>query len=330
MESQPFVSFIVCTYSTKQHNMHDLIRRCLNSIFAMDYPKERFEVICVDGGSAPETIEMIKSFPVNLIHNKKRFPEGRGMGKSQGLENARGDFIAFVDHDNMLIGKNWLHEMLGPMLSDSRIFGCDCRLFVRREDKITNRYLSYIGTDPFAAEISLHGLLGLKKIELTDCGSYYVTEITLENFFIAGGNCFVYRKSALDAAGGYTKDVDVMYRLAKLGLARLAIPKNAATHHYAVYSFWNFIKKKTLWAKVHVSKKELHGDFSWMPKNKRETIRMGIKLIGHFVMLPNVITGLQRSIETKDAAWLIHPIAMFVTTAIYAAVGLLSALGFKS
>ncbi len=329
-EPTPFVSFIVCTYSTKQHNMHELINRCLNSIFAIDYPRDKFEVICVDGGSTQETISMIKSFPVLLINNAKRFPEGRGMGKSQGLALAKGTFIAFVDHDNMLIGKNWLQEMLAPMLSDATIFGCDCRLFVRKDDKITNRYLSYIGTDPFAADISIHGLLGLKKISLVDCGSYSTVNITPKNFFIAGGNCFVYRKSALDAVGGYVKDTDVIYQLAQLGLAKLAIPKNAATHHYAVYSFWNFIKKKTLWAKVHVNKKEVQGEFSWIPKTKKEFLKIGIKLIKNFIILPNFIVGLQRASETKDYAWLLHPVAMFLTTAIYVAVGLLSKLGFKS
>lgn len=330
IEELPFVSFIVCTYSTKQHNMHGLIKRCLNSIFAISYPKDRFEVICVDGGSSAETIDMIKSFPISLIHNKKRFPEGRGMGKSQGLALARGNFIAFVDHDNMIIGKNWLHEMLKPMLADPLIFGCDCRLFTQKEDKSINRYLSYIGTDPFAAEISLHGLLGLGKVYLEDCGDYHTTEITPKKFFIAGGNCFVYRKSALDAVGGYTKDVDVIYQLARIGLARLAIPKNAATHHYAVYSFGNFIKKKILWAKVHVNKKEVRGDFSWTPKTKKEFLQFSLKLAKNFAILPNFIVGLQKLIETKDSAWLLHPIAMFMTTAIYAVVGLLSMLGFKS
>ncbi|MBI2040909.1 MAG: glycosyltransferase [DPANN group archaeon] len=330
MDKTPFVSFIICTYSTKQHEMHNLIKRCLKSVFAISYPKDKFEVICVDGGSSAETIKMIASFPVTLIQNKKRFPEGRGMGKSQGLALARGDFIAFVDHDNMLIGENWLYEMLKPMLADQTIFGCDCRLLARKEDKITNRYLSYVGTDPFAAEISLHGLLGLKKVKLEDCGDYHTTEITPEKFFIAGGNCFIYRKSALDAVGGYTKDVDVIFRLAKLGLARLAIPKNAATHHYAVYSFWNFIKKKTLWAKVHVTKNEMRGDFSWTPKNRKEFLQIGLKLIKNFLILPNTIIGLQKAIETKDSAWLLHPVAMFATTAIYASVGLLAVLGFKS
>lgn len=347
MEELPFVSFIVCTYSTKQHNMHNLIKRCLDSIFVINYPKDRFEVICVDGGSSAETIEMIKTFQVTLINNKKRFPEGRGMGKSQGLALARGDFIAFVDHDNMLIGKNWLREMLQPMLADHLIFGCDCRLFVRKEDKIINRYLSYIGTDPFAADISLHGLLGLGKVKLKDCGEYYTTEITPEKFFIAGGNCFIYRKSALDAVGGYTKDTDVIYQLAKIHLATLAIPKNAATHHYAVYSFSNFIKKKILWAKIHVntlaeknsaarsgtssaSEKEVRGEFSWAPKNKKDLLQMCLKLAKNFIILPNLVVGLQKTIETKDTAWLLHPIAMFVTTAIYAAVGLLSVLGFRS
>ncbi len=318
----PKVSFIVCTYSTKEHPMRDLIMRCLRSIFALDYPKEQYEVICVDGGSDAETIQEIKKFPIKFVRNYKRFPEGKGMGKSQGMAQASGDFIAFVDHDNMLSDKDWLKQMLLPMLKDATIFGSDCRTAVLNEKSITNKYLSYIGTDPFAAEMSLQGLSGLNKLHLEDCGEYATIKIRPDKFFITGGNCFVYRRSAIESVGGYTKDIDIVYKLAKLGFAKVAVPKKAATHHQAVRSFTDFIKKKILWAKVQVRKKEVQGEFSWLPNTNQGFAKLFIKILCNLIILPNLPITIKRLFETHDAAWIMHPIATFATTLVYVSVWL--------
>ena len=74
MKNLPSVSFVIPTYNNKE-----LVKRCLDSIFSQDYPKDKIEVITIDGGSTDGTLELLKKYPVKLLNNKKRFPEGKGM-----------------------------------------------------------------------------------------------------------------------------------------------------------------------------------------------------------------------------------------------------------
>src|SRR3989344_2100262 len=174
------LSFVICTYNNKE-----LVKRCLDSIFSQNY--KNFEVICVDGGSKDGTLNLLKKYKVKVIHNKKRFPEGPEMGKSQGVKKAKGERIA------------------------------------------------------------------LDRINLKDEERYYTYKINLENCLCTGGNVFLVRKNLLNKTKGYVQDVEMIYSLCLLGINKLAIPKNAFTHHLTVNSFKEFLKKRWYWA-MHYNK----------------------------------------------------------------------------
>ena len=70
----PFVSIIVCTYNRKR-----LLNDCLSSILRIDYPKSKYEVIVIDGGSTDDTLELQLQF-----EEIRFFTERTG-----GLANAR-------------------------------------------------------------------------------------------------------------------------------------------------------------------------------------------------------------------------------------------------
>ena len=161
------ISIVICTY-----NGQGLIKRLLDSIFSQNY-SGKLEVICVDGGSGDGTLELLKKYKVKIHHNLKKYPEGRGMGKDQGVKLAKNEIILIVDQDNRLIGKDCLRNLVLPFLKDKEIFGAACRLYVDENDNLTNRYLSYVGTDPFASNRSLEGRMALEKIQLKDCGEYF-------------------------------------------------------------------------------------------------------------------------------------------------------------
>src|SRR3989338_11447597 len=103
MKGYPFVSFIFPCY-----NSEILLPRLLKSIVDQDYPREKMEIIAADGGSSDSTLEILKKYKVVIVHNKKQFPEGFCMGKAQGIEKAKGEFVVVVDSDNELQGKDWL------------------------------------------------------------------------------------------------------------------------------------------------------------------------------------------------------------------------------
>ena len=328
-DNLPKVSFVVCTYSVGGlYDCDHLIIRCLNSIFRQNYPKEKIEVICVDGGSRPQTLDILKRYQVKIHHNKKILSEGRGMGKSQGVELATGEIIAMVDQDNELIGDNWLREMILPF-KNQNVFGAACMLYTKKDDNPTNRYLALVGGDPFAAPFSLDGMLGFRTAKLIDCGNYFAINMSKKDFFITGGNCFLYRKPVLEKIGGYTKDIDTVWRIIQTEKNILAVPKLPRTHHAQATSLSRFLLRKLSYARKHFKNKELRGEVSWLPKDVRGVTKFFWATISNLLVLPNVPIAVLRFLQSADPAWLIHPVASLLGTIIYIYAALTSRASMK-
>ena len=84
MLNKPKISFVLATYQGEK-----TIKKCLDSIFSQNYPKKLIEVLILDGGSKDRTLEIAKNYPVKIFHNKKKYSEGKGMGKAQGFNKAK-------------------------------------------------------------------------------------------------------------------------------------------------------------------------------------------------------------------------------------------------
>lgn len=93
-EHVPFVSVIV-----PMRNERRYIERCLRSLIEQDYPRQRFEVIVVDGHSTDGSRELVESLRDQLPN--LRLLENRGRHTARGLNIAlafaRGEVIARVD-----------------------------------------------------------------------------------------------------------------------------------------------------------------------------------------------------------------------------------------
>jgi len=77
-------------------NEAGFIDRCLDSIFAQDYPAERFEVIVVDGDSDDDSPAVLAAYGerIRVFHNPKRIvPPAMNVG----IRAARGEIIMRVD-----------------------------------------------------------------------------------------------------------------------------------------------------------------------------------------------------------------------------------------
>lgn len=97
--NSPVISIIIPNY-----NRAALISETLQSIVAQTYPN--WEAIVVDDGSTDESRSVIRNFisedkRITLIE-RYREPKGAPTCRNIGLENAKGEYIIFLDSDDLL------------------------------------------------------------------------------------------------------------------------------------------------------------------------------------------------------------------------------------
>src|SRR5690348_2797565 len=90
----PFVSLVMSL-----RNEEKFLSRSLTAIEDQDYPKNRYELIAVDGGSSDGSVEILKTFPLSI--SRKTIATGRDLtipsAMNLGIREARGDIIIKLD-----------------------------------------------------------------------------------------------------------------------------------------------------------------------------------------------------------------------------------------
>jgi GT2 family glycosyltransferase len=104
--SQPFFSIVVPTCERPIQ-----LSRCLESLAALDYPQERFEVVVVDDGSANRLDAVVAPFQPRLsLQLLRQKNTGPAAARNFGSQHARGEFLAFTD-DDCQPDAGWLREL---------------------------------------------------------------------------------------------------------------------------------------------------------------------------------------------------------------------------
>ena len=90
------------------HNRAALVREAVESVLAVQHDGFELEVLVVDDGSTDNTAEVIRALPVTYLRTDGIGASG---ARNVGLHAATGDFIAFLDDDDL-----WLPNNVSPQL----------------------------------------------------------------------------------------------------------------------------------------------------------------------------------------------------------------------
>ena len=84
-------------------NAERFLPQCLDSILSQTY--QEWELIAVDDGSKDGSIEILKSYENrdNRIHIISKENEGVSIARNVALEQTHGDYIYFVDSDDIVM-----------------------------------------------------------------------------------------------------------------------------------------------------------------------------------------------------------------------------------
>ncbi len=96
----PFFSAVIPVY-----NRRKLIKKSVNSVLEQSF--RDFELIVVDDGSTDETPSVIKGYSDKRVRYIRKENSGPAAARNRGIEESRGDFIAFLDSDDW-----WLKDKL--------------------------------------------------------------------------------------------------------------------------------------------------------------------------------------------------------------------------
>lgn len=98
MNDKPFVSVIIPCRNEEKY-----ISKCLDSIIANDYPKDRIEIFVIDGMSTDGTNSVVENYvkKYNFIKLLKNPKKTASSAMNIGIKNSRGDIIIRMDAHNI-------------------------------------------------------------------------------------------------------------------------------------------------------------------------------------------------------------------------------------
>lgn len=169
---EPTVSFIVAAY-----NEEVVIREKIRNSLALDYPKDKLEIVIVTDGSSDRTPEVVKEYEsqgIGLLHSPER--RGKTNALNRAVPLTKGDILFFSDA-NTHYEPNTLRMMMRNF-NDESVGGVCGRKIIRKE----GARAATKGEEGFWSYEAL-----LKKIQ-TDAGSIST----------ADGEIFALRRSSFE------------------------------------------------------------------------------------------------------------------------------------
>ena len=100
MNNHPILSIIIPLYNCEKY-----IKQCLDTIFRQEMNESEFEVIVIDDGSKDSGYSLASEYAnrhQNILVIKQE-NQGVACARNNALEKATGDYITFVDADDMLV-----------------------------------------------------------------------------------------------------------------------------------------------------------------------------------------------------------------------------------
>ena len=116
MADYPYVSALIV-----MRNERNYIKSSLMSFVNQTYPKDRYEIIVVDGGSDDGTLEIVNeiiqdystdSFHIRLVNNPKRI---LASGWNIGIQSAKGEYVTRIDA-HAVAASDFIEKSVGTML----------------------------------------------------------------------------------------------------------------------------------------------------------------------------------------------------------------------
>ena len=117
MSKQPLVSIIMNCFNGEQY-----VKEAINSVYAQTY--SNWEVIFWDNASSDKSYEIAASYDARIKLFKSEETTSLGEARSRAIKNANGDWLAFLDVDDIWLPKKLECQMFGLINSNHILSYC--------------------------------------------------------------------------------------------------------------------------------------------------------------------------------------------------------------
>ena len=108
------VSVIIPVYNGEKY-----IKNCLENVLSQTY--KNLEIIVVDDGSTDRSAEIAAGYPVKIVAHERN--SGLSAARNTGIDNAQGDYIHFMDVDDLL-NTDFYKSMVEAIVSTGSDIAC--------------------------------------------------------------------------------------------------------------------------------------------------------------------------------------------------------------
>ncbi len=222
----PFVSIMIPAL-----NEEESVAKTLDSILAINYPKNKFEIVFIDDGSSDNTLKIAKKYKkygIRIFH-KKNDPIGRkGSALNFALKKVKGEIVVSMDADTF-VAPDSLKKMV-RYFKDPNVMCVSPGITIYQPRNLFQKiqYIEY-----------LMGLFLRKAFA------------SLNAIHITPGAFSAYRKNFFDKYGGYelgnlTEDLEVALRIQYNHYIIQNAP-DAAVYTIAPDNFYDLFKQRRRW-----------------------------------------------------------------------------------
>ncbi len=243
-KTTPIISVVIPVY-----NGAKTIKETIESVLEQTY--QNFEIIAINDGSQDDTLAIIDSIQDQRIKVFSYPNAGLSASRNRGFARARGEFIAFLDADDL-----WAKDKLESQLD-----------LLQHNQKAA---VAYSWTD----HIDEHGNF-LKPASYTSCSGNIYERLLIGNFLSCGSNTLI-RAEALKQVGGFdeslkaAEDWDMWLRLA-LRYEFVVVPRPQVLYRVSPYSMSANISKMET-ASLQVIEKAYLQAPEFLQRHKKETL----------------------------------------------------------
>lgn len=222
------------------HNGERTLGDCLASLARLDYPPDRYEIVCVDNASTDATPRILAKHATHgarcrIVREPKRGPAA---ARNAGVRCATGEVVAFTDAD-CTVDPAWLRHLAAAAL--------EAPIGIAGGTILSRRPCNAI--EAFGQRIHDH------RRALTELHPPYA--ITMN---------WASRRAVLDELGGFDEtlarcsDVDLSYRILQAGYS-LRYEERAVVYHQNERTPWGLLHEGYVHGFHAVKVRELHAAF---------------------------------------------------------------------